>query len=104
MLDSFIQSRQDGGVFITSYHSAGVSFSNLVHVLMNTLYKRNKVLNGILRGYKGNTWIGRSHKSEEGGSAWHPFRWIKKECRKRGLLVKELKEDVISRQVWLKIW
>ena len=68
--------------------------------VMLASYYRPTFLN---RDYKGTEWVGRSHVNDKGGVVAHSFRWIKKECQKRGLSVRELKHDVINSQIWLYI-
>ncbi|MFV9644339.1 MAG: class I SAM-dependent methyltransferase [Desulfobacterales bacterium] len=82
MLDLYIKTKRDRSVFLTSYLRAGL-FRN--------------------RDYKGDRWIGKSHESTIPGLVYHSFKWITHECEKRGLRVKELKEDIWNRQVWLRI-
>lgn len=82
MLDSFVETAADGGVFLTSYVRAGL--------LKN-------------RDYGGEDWVGRSHESDLPGWTPHSFKWIRRECLKRGLAVRELRERVVHRQIWLRI-
>ncbi len=51
--------------------------------------------------YKGDKWIGRVKKSDKPGMVRHSLGWIKKECKKHGLMV-EVKEE-LNRQTWLLI-
>ncbi len=80
MLDSFINTKTEHGIFLTSY------------------VKGNK-----LSDYKGSEWVGRSHKSNTPGIIAHNFEWIKKVCKERNLDVIELTDERINRQIWLKI-
>jgi len=80
MLDSFIKVKTEDGVFLSSY------------------YKGNAVTD-----YKGDEWVGRSHKSDIQGTVAHSFDWIKNECQKRRLNVTELKDEIINNQIWLRI-
>jgi SAM-dependent methyltransferase len=82
MLDSFQHDAVNGGIFLTSY-------------LRANLFKR--------RDYKGNEWVGRSHRSDRYGVVHHRFGWIKNQCRKRQLNVKELDTGEINNQTWLMI-
>lgn len=80
MLESFLPNSTKQGVFLTSY-------------LKGSWYN----------DYKGNRWSGRSHKSDRPGATYHSYSWIKKQCKKRDLKVKELPFDVFNSQVWLYI-
>jgi len=80
MLDSFIKTKTKHGVFLTSYR------------------KGNNVFD-----YKGDGWVGKSHKSDTPGIIAHDFEWIKKVCKERNLDVIELKDEIINNQIWLRI-
>ena len=51
--------------------------------------------------YKGDEWVGRSHKSDQPGMVKHSRKWIEDECRKHGLAL-EVKET-LGGQTWLLI-
>jgi len=53
--------------------------------------------------YKGDTWIGRSHESDEPGICRHSFKWIQGACAARGLKVELLKGEKIHKQKWILI-
>jgi len=53
--------------------------------------------------YKGAFWIGASHESSKPGIVRHSFRWIEDQCSRRGLTVKELRQDDFGSQRWLRI-
>ena len=53
--------------------------------------------------YRGQRWVGRSHKSDEPGLVAHQFKWIEAACRARGLGVEEMPGRVMNRQRWLRI-
>lgn len=80
MLESFIKTKTKHGVFLTSYRK-GNSESD----------------------YKGDEWVGISHKSKISGIITHDFEWIKKVCKERNLDVIELKDEIINTQIWLRI-
>jgi hypothetical protein len=82
MLDNFLRFSPDTGTFLTSYLRAG--------------WFRN-------RAYTGSGWVGRSHASKEPGTIYHDLAWIQAECSRRGLVARELDEDVLNKQIWLKI-
>lgn len=50
------------------------------------------------RDYKGDEWIGGSHKTSGAGTVRHSFKWIQNACAKRGLIVKRLKGEKINTQ------
>jgi len=81
MLDSFVKAKAEHGVFLTSYRKGNSETD-----------------------YKGDEWVGRSHKSKTPGIIAHDFEWIKKVCKERNLDVIELTdEDRVNRQTWLRI-
>jgi len=80
MLESFIKTKTKHGVFLTSYRRG---------------YD--------LTDYKGNEWVGKSHKSNTKGIVAHNFEWIKKVCKERNLDVIEFKDETINLQIWLRI-
>jgi len=80
MLDSFVKNSEDDAVFLTSYKKP--------------LHSK--------QDYYGNSWVGRSHESNQPGIVCHSYSWIKKECKKRNLKVRELDFDVYK-QYWLLI-
>jgi hypothetical protein len=82
MLDQFLRCSADTGTFLTSYLRAG--------------WLRN-------RAYTGKGWVGRSHKSNEPGTIHHDFGWIQEACSRRGLVARELDEDVLNKQIWLRV-
>ncbi len=54
--------------------------------------------------YKGSTWVGRSHQSDQKGSIRHRLAWIKAVCDLRGLTVTPLPDIYnFSNQSWLMI-
>jgi len=80
MLDSFIKTKSEHGIFLASYLKGDTSSD-----------------------YKGNEWVGFSNKSHSRGTVQHNFEWIKKECRTRNLDVKEIKDEILNYQIWLRI-
>lgn len=84
MLDEFIEWRESGAKFITSYHRARIP---------------------ILGEYHGTSWVGRSHESDEGGVVWHSLRRIKGLCAERGLTVREFVDERFDfgTQRWLVV-
>lgn len=81
MLDSFLRDSKGGGVFLTSYLPAG--------------WRRPD--------YEGDGWVGTSHESNTAGCIYHSLRWIKAECDRRGLVIRELGRDKTYGQEWLEI-
>jgi SAM-dependent methyltransferase len=82
MLDAFEEARAPGGVFLASYLPAG-PFGG--------------------RDYRGKSWVGRSHESDQGGIVRHRLSWIRSECASRGLEARELDYGVINNQRWLRV-
>jgi cyclopropane fatty-acyl-phospholipid synthase-like methyltransferase len=84
MLDGFIRHSKPGGVFLTSYKRAS--------------WLRRDVSQEA-------RWVGKSHESDLPGIVSHSFRWIQRECHKRGLFAEEINEETfrLGNQRWLKI-
>ena len=55
------------------------------------------------RDYNGDQWVGTSHESDVAGTIAHSLRWIKLQCKERGLTVRKLGRDKAHRHRWLKI-
>jgi len=53
------------------------------------------------RDYKGDEWVGASHKSDEGGTVRHSFKWIQNACAKRNLSVTRLHEKINTQHLIL---
>lgn len=81
MLDAFLRDAKQEGVFLTSYLPAG--------------WRRPD--------YLGDKWNGTSHESEIPGCIYHSRRWIKMECERRGLIMRQLGRDKTYGQNWLEI-
>ncbi|CAG0947609.1 hypothetical protein ANRL1_04331 [Anaerolineae bacterium] len=83
MLDGFVSTSSDQGIFLTSY-------------LKPTL---------LTEDYEGTQWIGRSHESDTPGIVHHSFGWIQTECANRGLVADEIKENEYNfgNQTWIRI-
>jgi SAM-dependent methyltransferase len=85
MLDSFVRDSKDDGVFLTS-------------VLKRYYYFKKG-------DYKGDKWVGRNQESDAPGNVYHSFRWIRNQCRQRGLVLKVYKDKCYNfgNQIWLEI-
>ena len=81
MLDGFVQFGNDGARFLTSFKAPRI----------------------FRPDYKGDTWVGISHESDQAGICRHSFRWIKQACDSRGINVTLLKNEKIHKQKWLLI-
>jgi SAM-dependent methyltransferase len=81
MLDHFVNLTGENAFFLASYLPAKFPWQD----------------------YKGAEYRGKSHKSNIGDLIRHSFAWIEKECKARGLYVRELQDGVLLGQVWLKI-
>ena len=84
MLDQFVRHSSPSARFLTSYMRPRIPF---------------------LDGYKGESWIGKSHESDQPGIARHSLRWIKRACLNRGLKVSSIDEPNLNygAQIWLLI-
>ena len=80
MLDNFVRDSTPEGVFLTSVLPAGWRG----------------------RDYRGEKWFGTSHESAVPGCIRHSLRWIRGECRRRGLYVEDLGRERDG-QTWLLI-
>lgn len=81
MLDRFLRDSTEEAVFLATYLPAGWRHPD----------------------YKGEKWFGTSHESDVIGCIYHSLRWIKKEFRKRGLIIKGLGKDKTHGQSWIEI-
>ena len=81
MLDNFLRDSTEDGVFLTTFLPAGLRSPD----------------------YDGDRWVGTSHKSVDAGCICHSYRWIKEQCRQRGLSVRRLGRDTTHGQWWLRI-
>ena len=81
MLDGFVEYGNPDARFLTSFKSP-------------ELFRPD---------YKGDTWIGRSHESDEPGICRHSFKWIQQACAARKLEVELLKGEKIHKQKWILI-
>jgi hypothetical protein len=82
MLDRFLTHTDRDARFLTSYIPAGNDEED----------------------YKGETWVGRSHESNQKGSVRHSLHWIRAACQLRGLVVSSLPATYdFSNQTWLMI-
>ena len=53
--------------------------------------------------YQGDKWNGTSHQSDVPGCIYHNLRWIKGECDRRALVVRELGRDKYYGHSWIEI-
>ncbi len=82
MLDGFVEHGSEDAVFLTSYKPP---------VFL------------VRPDYKGTSWVGASHESSKPGIVRHSYRWIEDQCRRRGLTVKEVRQDNFGSQRWLRV-
>jgi SAM-dependent methyltransferase len=80
MLDNFLRDSKPGAVFLTS--------------ILPAVWPR--------RDYRGKTWFGTSHESDVPGTIRHRLKWIRTECRRRGLRMHRLGRERDG-QTWLQI-
>jgi len=81
MLDGFVEYGNPGARFLTSFKAP-------------RLFRPD---------YKGDTWVGISHESDQAGICRHSFKWIKSACEARGVRVHLLRHEKIHKQKWLLI-
>ena len=79
MLDEFVATTTDSGVFVTSF----------------------KPTRWYEKQYSGTEWVGKSDTSDEGGIVRYRFSWIKQACASRGLSVERLENEY--GQTWVRI-
>jgi hypothetical protein len=79
MLDGFVEFGNPNARFLTT-----IKLPDLFH-----------------RDYKGDEWVGASHKSDQGGTVRHSFKWIKAACEKRGLTVTRLHQKINTQHLIL---
>jgi len=114
MLASFAATSAPGGVFLASYYPAGLCFK---------VGRRWPRLEGVVtklpltamspalarlpspgsNEYRGPTWVGRSHESDDAGVAMHSLRWIAAQAAQHGLTVQLMPYRVLHHQYWLRI-
>lgn len=80
MLDNFVRDSKPDAVFLTSILPARWPWND----------------------YRGSTWFGTSHESDVAGCIRHSLRWIKRQCRRRGLRIRTLGRERHG-QTWLAI-
>jgi SAM-dependent methyltransferase len=115
MLASFAATSAPGGVFLASYHPASALFplgrrSRRLAQLSGTapIQRLSAAVNrlpaiGGTNGYAGEEWVGRSHRSAEGGVVRHSLRWIEQQGRELGLTVQLMPYEIVNDQYWLRI-
>jgi hypothetical protein len=81
MLDGFVEFGNPGARFLTSFKPP-------------RLFRPD---------YKGDTWVGISHESDQAGICRHSFKWIQQACEARGVRVTLLKHEKIHKQKWILI-
>lgn len=81
MLDHFVNLGTENAFFLASYLPAKFPWQD----------------------YKGAEYRGKSHKSTVGDLVRHRFTWIERECKTRGLYIRELQDGILLGQIWLKI-
>jgi SAM-dependent methyltransferase len=114
MLASFADSSAPDGVFLTSYYPAGRFFKvgqrwpRLEQVVTKLPLDAASPLLVRLPSpganeYRGSTWVGKSHESDEVGVTLHGLRWIAREAARHGLTVRLMPYRVLHHQYWLRI-
>ena len=53
--------------------------------------------------YKGDSWVGRSHESDQPGMVAHSYGWIRKACEARELRVERWNRPPLNGQYWLRV-
>jgi hypothetical protein len=80
-LDSFLRDSREEGVFLTTFLPQDWRHPD----------------------YQGERWFGTSHECDVPGCIHHSRRWIRAECERRGLQIRELGRDNTHRLSWLEI-
>jgi SAM-dependent methyltransferase len=96
MLDQFVSTANPGAVMLASYLPGGRFPGLAAHYPSVAVRLRG-------RDYGGNEWVGQSHTSARAGMVEHSYRWISAVCRSRGLGVRQLADQVMNGQYWLRI-
>jgi len=81
MLNNFVRDSNPGAAFLLTYQPSSWRYPD----------------------YKGDTWVGTSHESATAGTIAHSFRWIREQCRARGLALRKLPRDQAQRHRWLEL-
>lgn len=81
MLDSFVRDSTETAVFLVTFLPSSPRHPD----------------------YQGDAWFGTSHESDVPGCVHHSFRWIKTQCRLRGLTAIRLGRDHTHSQTWIRI-
>jgi hypothetical protein len=116
MLASFARSATPGAVLLSSYHPSSPvaalgrrwpGAERLISELapmgaLSPALARLPAL-GAARAYRGQGWVGRSHRSDQPGVVQHSLRWIAAEASRYGLQTQLTNHALINRQHWLKI-
>jgi SAM-dependent methyltransferase len=115
MLASFAATSAPGAILLASYHPASALFSlgrrspRLARLSGASAIQR---LSGAVNrlpalagtdGYTGEEWVGRSHRSAEGGVVRHSLRWIEAQCRELGLRVQLAPYEIVNDQYWIRV-
>ena len=115
MLASFAATSSPRGVFLASYHPASPLFSlgrrspRLARLSSTAAVQRlSAAVNRLpaiagTNGYAGEQWVGRSHRSSEGGVVRHSLRWMEQQGRELGLTVQLVPYEIVNDQYWLRI-
>ena len=81
MLDGFVKYSNPSAIFLTSYLPADSPESD----------------------YMGDVWVGTSHESDTPGVIRHSPAWLKAQCAKRRLRLRQLPGDAFDQQFWLVV-
>jgi len=116
MLASFAATASPSGIFLTSYKPATLSavLAERVPPLQAAAASISLAAHrpGLARhwpglvpftDYKGTAWVGRDGVSKASGTVRHSFGWIAREAARHGLSVRQLPDEVVSHQYWLRV-
>jgi SAM-dependent methyltransferase len=115
MLESFAASGAPGSVFLASYYPAGFWFrvahrwprlehqvaTRLPLIELSPLLARLPALRP--HEHEGESWLGRSHESDERGVANHSLRWVAGEAARHGLSAQVTPYPILNHQYWMRI-
>jgi SAM-dependent methyltransferase len=115
MLRSFAATSYARGVFLASYYpaarwfKAGRRWPRLERqVTKLPLGELSPVISRLpslqpSNQYLGNSWVGRSHESDEPGVVKHSLHWIAPEAARHGLRVQLTGYPIVNHQYWLRV-
>ncbi len=115
MLSSLAETAAPRGKFLASYHPTSAVLSRIQHAPgvqrlfealplaeISPLMAKLPMIDNS-REYEGDTWVGRSHESDEPGVVQHSLRWISGAASERGLVAQVMPYRIYNDQYWLRV-